>query len=112
MILYADTVTPSMAAAMEETQRRREIQDAYNQAHGIVPKTIVKSVRDLIEISHAPDGKGKKGQEAKALTQKEKANLIANLEKEMKEASRRLEFEYAAILRDQIIELRGKETTD
>ena len=112
VILYADTVTPSMAAAMEETQRRREIQDAYNQAHGIVPKTIVKSVRDLIEISHAPDGKGKKGQEAKALTQKEKANLIANLEKEMKEASRRLEFEYAAILRDQIIELRGKETTD
>ena len=89
-----------------------EIQDAYNQAHGIVPKTIVKSVRDLIEISHAPDGKGKKGQGAKALTQKEKANLIANLEKEMKEASRRLEFEYAAILRDQIIELRGKETTD
>src|SRR5699024_2194317 len=59
VILYADTVTPSMAAAMEETQRRREIQDAYNQAHGIVPKTIVKSVRDLIEISHAPDGKGK-----------------------------------------------------
>ena len=112
VILYADTVTPSMAAAMEETQRRREIQDAYNQAHGIVPKTIVKSVRDLIEISHAPDGKGKKGQGAKALTQKEKANLIANLEKEMKEASRRLEFEYAAILRDQIIELRGKETTD
>ena len=112
VILYADTVTPSMAAAMEETQRRREIQDAYNQAHGIVPKTIVKSVRDLIEISHAPDGKGKKGQGAKTLTQKEKANLIANLEKEMKEASRRLEFEYAAILRDQIIELRGKETTD
>ena len=112
VILYADTVTPSMAAAMEETQRRREIQDAYNQAHGIVPKTIVKSVRDLIEISHAPDGKGKKGQGTKALTQKEKANLIANLEKEMKEASRRLEFEYAAILRDQIIELRGKETTD
>lgn len=112
VILYADTVTPSMAAAMEETQRRREIQDAYNQAHGIVPKTIVKSVRDLIEISHAPDGKGKKGQGAKALTQKEKANLIANLEKEMKEASRRLEFEYAAILRDQIIALRGKETTD
>ena len=112
VILYADTVTPSMAAAMEETQRRREIQDAYNQAHGIVPKTIVKSVRDLIEISHAPDGKGKKGQGAKALTQKEKANLIANLEKEMKEASRRLEFEYAAILRDQIIELRGKETSD
>ena len=97
VILYADTVTPSMAAAMEETQRRREIQDAYNQAHGIVPKTIVKSVRDLIEISHAPDGKGKKGQGAKALTQKEKANLIANLEKEMKEASRRLDTPFGIV---------------
>jgi excinuclease ABC subunit B len=110
VILYADTITPSMRAAMDETQRRREIQDAYNQANGITPKTIVKSVRDLIEISHTPDTKGKKGQ--KALSKKEVADLIAKLEKEMKEASRRLEFEYAAILRDQIIELRGKETKD
>ncbi|MBP3318864.1 MAG: UvrB/UvrC motif-containing protein, partial [Ruminiclostridium sp.] len=110
VILYADTVTPSMQAAMDETQRRREIQDAYNQAHGIVPKTIVKSVRDLIEISHTPDAKGQKGQ--KALSRKEVADLIAKLEKEMKEASRRLEFEYAAILRDQIIELRGKQAQD
>lgn len=99
-----------MQAAMDETQRRREIQDAYNQAHGIVPKTIVKSVRDLIEISHTPDAKGQKGQ--KALSRKEVADLIAKLEKEMKEASRRLEFEYAAILRDQIIELRGKQAQD
>ena len=111
VILYADRVTPSMAAAMEETQRRREIQNAYNQAHGIVPKTIVKSVRDLIEISHAADGKERKGKGAKALTPKEKASLIAQLEQEMKEASRRLEFEYAAILRDQIIELRGASET-
>jgi excinuclease ABC subunit B len=110
VILYADTITPSMRAAMDETQRRREIQDAYNQANGITPKTIVKSVRDLIEISHTPDAKGKKSQ--KALSKKEVADLIAKLEKEMKEASRRLEFEYAAILRDQIIELRGKETKD
>ena len=111
VILYADRVTPSMAAAMEETQRRREIQNAYNQAHGIVPKTIVKSVRDLIEISHAADGKERKGKGAKALTPKEKASLIAQLEQEMREASRRLEFEYAAILRDQIIELRGASET-
>ena len=111
VILYADRVTPSMAAAMEETQRRREIQNAYNQAHGIVPKTIVKSVRDLIEISHAADVKERKGKGAKALTPKEKASLIAQLEQEMKEASRRLEFEYAAILRDQIIELRGASET-
>ena len=89
----------------------RTLVDAYNKAHGIVPKTIVKSVRDLIEISHTPDS-GKKGKGAKALSTKEKADLIAKLEKEMKEASRRLEFEYAAILRDQIIELRGKETKD
>ena len=107
VILYADTVTPSMAAAMEETQRRRAIQSAYNEAHGIVPKTIVKSVRDLIEISHAPDGKPLRGRPA-AKTEKERAALIAQLEREMKEASRRLEFEYAAVLRDQIIELRGQ----
>lgn len=72
----------------------------------------MKSVRDLIEISHTPDGKERKGKGAKSLSQKEKANLIANLEKEMKEASRRLEFEYAAILRDQIIALKAKDTTD
>ncbi len=110
VILYADRITPSMAAAMEETQRRREIQDTYNQAHGIVPKTIVKSVRDLIEISHAADGRERK--KSHPLSKQEKAKHIANLEKEMKEASRRLEFEYAAILRDQIIALRGTETTD
>lgn len=110
VILYADRITPSMAAAMEETQRRREIQDTYNQAHGIVPKTIVKSVRDLIEISHAADGGERK--KSHPLSKQEKAKHIANLEKEMKEASRRLEFEYAAILRDQIIALRGTETTD
>jgi excinuclease ABC subunit B len=107
VILYADTVTRSMSAAMEETQRRREIQSAYNQAHGIVPKTIVKSVRDVLEISHAPAAKGKG---PKALSDQEKAGLIAQLEAEMKEASRRLEFEYAAVLRDQIIALQSKET--
>ena len=110
VILYADKITPSMSAAMEETSRRRELQNAYNEAHGIVPKTIVKSVRDIIEISHAADGKD--GKRKQKLSAKEKAALIANLEKEMKEASRRLEFEYAAVLRDQIIELRGKETAD
>ena len=110
VILYADKITPSMSAAMEETSRRKELQNAYNEAHGIVPKTIVKSVRDIIEISHAADGKD--GKRKQKLSAKEKAALIANLEKEMKEASRRLEFEYAAVLRDPIIELRGKETAD
>ena len=108
VILYADTVTPSMRSAMDETARRREIQDAYNQAHGIVPKTIVKSVRDVIEISRAADARSGKGRGGKGLTQKELQARITQLEKEMKEASRRLEFEYAALLRDEIIELRGK----
>ena len=104
VILYADTVTPSMRAAMDETARRRSIQDAYNQAHGIVPKTIVKSVRDLIEISKPTEEvRGKAGVK---MTRAEKEREIARLEKAMREAARMMEFEYAAVLRDQIIELR------
>ena len=104
VILYADTVTPSMRAAMDETARRRSIQDAYNQAHGIVPKTIVKSVRDLIEISKPTEEvRGKAGVR---MTKAEKEREIARLEKAMREAARMMEFEYAAVLRDQIIELR------
>ena len=104
VILYADGVTPSMRAAMDETARRRSIQDAYNQAHGIVPKTIVKSVRDLIEISKPTEEvRGKSGVR---MTKAEKEREIARLEKAMREAARMMEFEYAAVLRDQIIELR------
>ena len=104
VILYADGVTPSMRAAMDETARRRSIQDAYNQAHGIVPKTIVKSVRDLIEISKPTEEvRGKAGVK---MTKAEKEREIARLEKAMREAARMMEFEYAAVLRDQIIELR------
>ncbi len=83
VIMYADTITPSMRAAIGETERRREKQNAYNEENGIVPKTIIKSVRELDAA-------------------------VEKLEKEMKEASKRLEFEYAAVLRDRIIELRGK----
>ena len=104
VILYADTITPSMRAAMDETARRRAIQDAYNKQHGIVPKTIVKSVRDLIEISKpTQDVKGKSGVK---MTKAEKEREIARLEKAMREAAKMMEFEYAAVLRDQIIELR------
>ncbi|MGN0980777.1 MAG: excinuclease ABC subunit UvrB [Candidatus Avoscillospira sp.] len=104
VILYADTITPSMRAAMDETARRRQLQQAYNQAHGIVPKTIVKSVRDLIEISKpTQDVTGKHGVK---MTKAEKEKEIARLEKAMREAARMMEFEYAAVLRDQIIELR------
>ncbi len=103
VILYGDKITPSMAAAMAETERRRSLQAAYNEAHGIVPKTVVKAIRDVLEISRAPSGKDKK---APPMTQNERAQFIATLEKEMKEASSRLEFEYAAILRDQILALK------
>ena len=104
VILYADKVTPSMRAAMDETARRRQIQQAYNEAHGIVPKTIIKSVRDLIEISKpSQDVKGKSGVK---MTKAEKEKEIAKLEKAMREAARMMEYEYAAVLRDQIIELR------
>ena len=104
VILYADTITPSMRAAMDETARRRQIQQAYNEAHGIVPKTIIKSVRDLIEISKpSQEVKGKAGVK---MTKAEKEREIAKLEKAMREAARMMEYEYAAVLRDQIIELR------
>ena len=110
VIMYADTVTPSMRRAMDETQRRREKQAAYNKQHGIVPKTVIKSVRDLLDISaqaDETDSKARKGS-APALTKQQKTAKIAALEKQMKEAAKMLEFELAAALRDQIIELRGK----
>ena len=106
VILYADTVTPSMDAAIRETQRRRGIQDAYNQAHGIVPQTIVKSVRDLIEISKSSAEVRRK--DGVKMTKVEREREIARLEKEMRQAARMMEFEYAAVLRDQIIQLRGE----
>jgi excinuclease ABC subunit B len=105
VIMYADRVTPSMRAAMDETARRRDIQQRYNEEHGIVPKTVIKSVRDLIEIS-SPTAE-RKGRNGVKMTKAEKEKEIARLEKQMKEAARMMEFEYAAILRDQIIELRG-----
>ena len=105
VIMYADHITPSMRAAMDETERRRSIQDAYNQANGIQPKTIIKSVRDLIEIS-SPTAE-RKGRNGVKMTKAEKEKEIARLEKQMKEAARMMEYEYAALLRDQIIELRG-----
>ena len=107
VILYADTVTPSMRAAMDETERRRKIQDAYNKAHGIVPKTIIKDVREILEISKSEDTGRKTKGKPKKLTDAERAAEIAKLEQEMKEASKLLEFEYAAVLRARIIERKG-----
>jgi len=104
VILYADKITPSMREAMDETARRRQIQQAYNEAHGITPQTIIKSVRDLIEISRP--SQEKTGKAGVKMTKAEKEREIAKLEKAMREAARMMEFEYAAVLRDQIIELR------
>ena len=104
VIMYAERVTPSMSVAIEETDTRRAKQKAFNEAHGIVPKTVIKSVRDLLEISKretpTPSGGVK-------LTKRELEEEIRRLEKEMAAAAKLLEFEYAAALRDRIIELRG-----
>ena len=106
VIMYADTVTPSMRACINETARRREKQMAYNQAHGIVPKTIVKSVRELIEIS--TDTKPLRRSDGTKLTERERRELIASLEDKMRKAAKMLEYEIAAELRDEIIRLRGE----
>ena len=104
VILYADAVTRSMRAAMDETERRRKKQDAFNKAHGIVPKTVIKSVREILELSKNEEETQRKS--GKKLTKPEIAAEIARLEKQMKEAAKMMEFEYAAVLRDRIIELR------
>ena len=104
VILYADKITPSMDRAITVTEERRAKQDAFNKTHGIVPKTIQKDIRDLLELSKPVEESHKKGK----LTAQERAAHIAQLEKAMKEAASRLEFELAAALRDQIIELKGQ----
>ena len=108
VIMYADKITPAMRAAIDETERRRAIQDAYNRAHGIVPKTIIKDVRELIEITQS-EGEAKRADGVK-MTRVEREREIARLEKEMKAAARMMEYEYAAVLRDRIMELRAAET--
>ena len=107
VIMYADTETPSMKAAITETERRRKKQDAYNKANGIVPKTIIKSVHDIIELSPETD-KAARRRDGLKMTESERREEIAKLEKKMREAAKMLEFEYAAVLRDQLIKLRGE----
>ena len=106
VIMYADKITPAMRAAIDETERRRGIQDAYNKAHGIVPKTIVKDVRELIEITQA-EGEAQRRDGVK-MTAAEREREIAKLEKEMRAAAKQMEYEYAAVLRDEIIRLRAE----
>ena len=107
VLLYADKITPAMRAAIDETARRRQIQDDYNQAHGIVPKTIVKSIRDLIEISASPTPE-RKGKNGVKMTRQELAREIEKLESQMRKAAHMMEYEYAAVLRDEIIRLHAE----
>ena len=110
VIMYADTVTRSMRAAITETNRRRTIQDEYNKAHGIIPKTVVKGIRDVIEVGTTEEKSGKRGKKGelseRKLSKSEKEKLIAEMTAEMKRAAQKLEFEQAAFLRDQIKKLR------
>ena len=104
VIMYADKVTPSMSVAIDETNRRRETQEKYNKEHGIVPKTIIKNVRDLLEISKRESVAAIDGTK---MTKREIEEEVRKLEKEMAAAAKLLEFEYAAALRDQIIQLKA-----
>jgi excinuclease ABC subunit B len=110
VIMYADTITKSMEIAIQETKRRRAIQEAYNREHGIVPKTIKKEIPDVIRATYAAEEtetyEAKK--DYRHLTKEERLQLIADLEKEMKEAAKALHFERAAELRDLILELKAE----
>ncbi|AYW48494.1 excinuclease ABC subunit B [Tetragenococcus osmophilus] len=108
VVMYADQITDSMQNAMDETSRRRKIQEEYNEEHGIVPQTIKKDIRDLISISSTSEEGGEKEEVSyENLTQDEKEDLIEKLDAEMKEAAKSLDFEKAATLRDSILELKA-----
>ncbi len=111
VIMYADTITGSMERAIKETARRRAIQQKYNEDHGIVPKTIIKGIRDVIDIGNGANGEStrKKSDKQKKLTKAETEKLIVELTRQMKDAARKLEFEQAAFIRDKINELRSKQ---
>lgn len=108
VIMYADKMTDSMQRAIDETARRRSIQEAYNEEHGIVPKTIIKEIRDLIAITKVAEETGEYTTTSyEELSREEKATLLLKLEKEMKDAAKALDFETAATLRDTILELKA-----
>ncbi|HEQ3526518.1 TPA: excinuclease ABC subunit B [Bacillus cereus] len=109
VIMYADRITRSMGIAIEETQRRRTIQEAYNKEHGITPKTIQKGVRDVIRATiTAEETETYEATPAKKMTKKEREKTIAKMEAEMKEAAKALDFERAAELRDLLLELKAE----
>jgi len=109
VIMYADTITDSMSRAIRETERRRSIQIAFNEKHGIVPQTIRKKVHDVIEAVKVAESKAEYGTEKFGkMSKKEKMKLIQQLEAEMKEAAKQLQFERAAELRDALLELKAE----
>ncbi|MDO4859895.1 MAG: excinuclease ABC subunit UvrB [Bacillota bacterium] len=109
VVMYADSVSPAMAAAIKETDRRREIQEKYNKEHGITPKTIEKSVREVIEATKAADDEEAfKGRKPLEMTKKELKEYVKVLEKEMKQAAQDLQFERAASLRDRLFEYKAR----
>ncbi|PZN10620.1 MAG: excinuclease ABC subunit B, partial [Bacillota bacterium] len=110
VIMYADTITESMRAAIEETYRRRKIQEEYNRKHGITPQTVRKAVRDVIEATHAAERPPEylAGKRLSELPRHQIPDVIKRLRREMEEASRALEFERAALLRDMILELEAR----
>ncbi|GAA3319621.1 hypothetical protein GCM10020331_027260 [Ectobacillus funiculus] len=111
VIMYADKITRSMEIAIAETQRRREIQEAYNERHGITPQTIRKEVRDVIRATQVAEETPSYEAEQlsrKKMTKEERVNMIARLETEMKEAAKALDFERAAELRDLLLELKAE----
>jgi excinuclease ABC subunit B len=105
VIMYADSITRSMKSAIDETNRRRAVQQAYNEKHGIVPKTIVKPVHEVIDLGKSAKDTAEKTD--KKMSKHEREKLIAELSERMKDCSRRLEFEAAAKLRDRIAALRS-----
>ena len=107
VIMYGDTVTDSMARAIRETNRRREIQKAFNKAHGIVPQTVQKAVRDVVEMTRPVEKDAKTGDLAK-MSKKERKDWVTRLEKEMRQAAKELDFERAAQLRDLMLEIRAQ----
>ena len=108
VIMYADTITESMEKAISETERRRKIQQEYNEAHGITPQTIKKAVRDLISISKAADADSSNGKldvDYESMSIKDLEKVKKQIEKNMRKAAAELDFEQAAMLRDKMIEI-------
>ncbi|MCT1902306.1 excinuclease ABC subunit UvrB [Oceanobacillus sojae] len=111
VIMYADKMTDSMKKAIDETERRRTVQQEYNEKHGITPQTIRKEVRDVIQATvaaEAPEAYDSEAKQVKKMTKKEKQKVIENMEKEMKQAAKNLDFEKAAELRDVLLELKAE----